>query len=75
MIKKGKEDQLAVMDYSDILAYVEAASTLAESLERDITKGPRISTNSIVALSKFTSAAKNVKPLLDMVEVDKLKLN
>jgi hypothetical protein len=75
MIKKGKEDQLAVMDYSDILKYVDAACTLAESLERDITKSARISTVTIVALNQFMVAAKNVQPLLDMVEVDKLKLN
>ncbi len=58
----------------DIVRYVDAASTLAESVTRDL-KSARISNETVLHLSKFYKASKAVQELLDIVEQDRNQIN
>jgi hypothetical protein len=59
----------------NLTKYVNAASDLAEALEVDIKKGNKISTETVLRLSKFVAAAKAVSSLLDDLDAVGVKLN
>lgn len=62
-------------DYLKLVRYVNAATDMAEALEADIkSKSRKVSDKTILALSKFISAAHAVQKLLDEVEATKVKL-
>lgn len=62
-------------DYLKIIAYVNAAANLAESVEADIkSKKREISSSTVVKLGKFASAAHQIQSLLDTVEQHGAKL-
>jgi hypothetical protein len=52
----------------DLLKYVDAANMMAATLEMDIKKGRTISSDTVVALSKFIAAAMHIKSLSDALE-------
>ena len=66
---------LEVIDYQDIAKYVDCANNLAISLNNDLSKGPKVSTNTIIALTKFAEAAFAVKIFTDMCQADLNKIN
>ncbi len=53
---------------SDLLRYVDAVNMLAANVELDIKKGKKVSSDTVLALSKFLSAAHNIKGLSDALE-------
>lgn len=62
--------------YLKLIKYVNAATDMAESLERDIkAKDRKVSNDTVLALSKFVAAANSVQKMLDQVERDTVKLN
>jgi len=62
-------------EYRDIIAYVDAATDLATYLQQDITKGDKISVESILALARLHKAARRMEKLIGHVEKMKLKIN
>lgn len=63
-------------EYLKLVKYVGAASDLAEAIEVDIkSKSRTVSTETVLALSKFVAAAHSVKKMLDTVESSRIKLN
>lgn len=62
-------------DYLKLIKYVNCASELAESLQGDIKRGEKVTSNTVVKLSKFIAAAQAIQNLLDQVQVDTIKLN
>lgn len=65
---------MKAVSYDDVIKYVEASTQLAASIQNDATKGEKISTATILALSEYVVAAKSMETVLDYVERDKLKL-
>lgn len=62
-----------------LISYVETASALAESLQRDIIKGREYSNRTVLCLTKFVAAAerfRHVEELLRAMQADSIsKLN
>ena len=54
--------------YIELAKYVNATADLAESVERDIRNGNKISSDTVLALSKLIAAAKRVENIVDMFE-------
>jgi hypothetical protein len=52
----------------DLLKYVDAANMLAANVEMDVKKGKKISSDTVLALSQFISAANKIKSLSDALE-------
>lgn len=62
-------------DLIKIIAYVEAATNLAEAVERDIKlPNQNITSDTVLKLSKFAVAANKFKDLLDFIEKQKTKI-
>ncbi len=63
-------------DYQKLVKYVGAAHDLAESIEADIkNKTRKISSKTVLALSKFVTASHAIQNMLDHVEAANIKLN
>lgn len=63
-------------DYIKLIKYVNCASDLAEFVRKDIqSKSRKVSNDTVLALSKFISAAGAVETMLDFVESKRVKLN
>lgn len=60
--------------YAKLQKYVDAATDLAEGLERDIKNGKEISNDTVLRLSKFVSAAHAAGTMLDFESPDKVRL-
>ncbi len=59
-----------------IIAYVDAASDLAEQVTADLkTKDRKVSDETVLKLSKFIAKAGAFQKLLDSVEAARVKLN
>lgn len=54
--------------------YVNAATDMAEGLERDIKNGKKISNDTVLRLSKFVSASKLVASMWDSILDKDVKL-
>jgi hypothetical protein len=52
----------------DLLKYVDAVNMLAANVALDIKKGRKISPDTVLALSRFASAAERIKALSDALE-------
>ena len=61
-------------EFIKLLRFVNASADLAEGVERDIKNGKKISSDTVLRLSKYVSAAKSVANLLDQVELSGAKL-
>lgn len=62
-------------EYMKLVKYVNAASDLAESVTRDIKKGKKISSQTVVHLSKFVTASHLVQKMIDQIEQTNYNLN
>lgn len=63
-------------EFDDIVKYVDCAACLADAVEADVkSKGRKISSATVLALSKFITAAAVLQPLLDTAEASRVKLN
>jgi hypothetical protein len=70
-----EEEELIGIDLQDVVEFVDAANTLAQSIESDIKAGDEISSRTVLALSKYIKTNQAMRPLLDAVQKDMLKLN
>ncbi len=63
-------------NYLKLIKYVGAAADLAEGLTATLKSGKdRITSETIVNLSKFYSASEAVQKILDVIEKDKVSIN
>lgn len=63
-------------EYMKLVRYVNAATDLAEAIERDVkAKNRKVSNDTVIKLSKFTMAANLIQKMLDQVEQTNYKLN
>ncbi len=53
---------------NELLKYVDAANMLAACVEMDIKGAKKISSDTVLALSKFVAAAHRIKQLSDALE-------
>lgn len=60
--------------YALLQRYVDAATDLAEGVERDIKNGNTLSNDTILRLSKFVSAAHAAGKMLDFEDPSGIKL-
>lgn len=60
-------------DLKKLTAYVNAVSDLAESVERDIKNGNKISSDTVLRLSKLIAAVNKVASLIDNLHINDLK--
>ena len=70
-----KDEDIVAVDYMDVVRYVDAANTLVECIDLDITNGKEYTTKTIVALFRFRQSAQAMAPLIKQVESDRLKVN
>lgn len=61
-------------ELTKISKYVNAGADLAESLEADIRAGKKITSQTVLNLSKFIAAAKEVSKLWETMSNEKNKL-
>lgn len=62
-------------EYIKIVEYVDCSQTLAECIQKDIKLGDKYSSETVVALSHFISATRNVSNFLGLVEQNRTKIN
>ena len=63
-------------EYMKLVKYVNAVADLADSVLKDIkSKDKKISNETVLALSKLTSASETIQKMLDQVELTNVKLN
>lgn len=56
--------------FLDLTKYVNAGADLAESIAKDIEHGNKITNETVLALSKFAIAARDVATMLDNIDSD-----
>lgn len=72
----SKDDVTVVgIDFTDVEQFVDSAIVLAQSLEKDITKGDKLSSATIVALAQFIKSQHAMQPLIDMIDSNKAHYN
>ncbi len=62
-------------EYQKLLKYVYAAADLADSATKDLTRGKKYTTETILALSKFISEHNSFQKLVDEVQKSNVRLN
>lgn len=60
--------------FLDLTKYVNAGADLAESIAADIQAGSKITSKTVLALSKFSAAARDVSNMLDDMDDTDIKL-
>jgi hypothetical protein len=63
------------LELLNLTKYVDAVAELAATLESDIKAGDKISSKTVLALSKLVAAARTVERSLSIVEHGKQKYN
>lgn len=58
------------LNYSDVIAYVNTATDLAESVKQDIKRDNKISIGTIVLLNKFIIVANSISDLTNQAAKD-----
>lgn len=58
-----------------LVAYMDAATELAESMRADLRKGDAYSEKTVLRLSQFKAAAEKLNAFALLLNVDMLKLN
>ncbi len=62
-------------EYQRLVAYVDAACTLADACASDIKKGKKYTNETVLALSKFITQHNNFSKLVDTVRKSTVQLN
>ncbi len=62
-------------DFQKLINYVNAATDLAESVEADVKKGKKLTSKTVLALSKFVSQANSFQKIVDQVQSNSVRLN